>query len=724
MFENQWMNSTSQFALCVLVSIASLPGMALADAAAAAAGEQPRSEPIVVVGDRAQQSRRPGSSFVVTDEDLTNARIFTVNEALRQVPGLNIRDEEGLGLRPNIGVRGLSPTRSREVILLEDGLPLSYGLYGDNASYSHPPVRRFARIEVLKGAGQVRFGPHTVGAVINFITPPAPAEFGGRITAAAGSRGYGELDASIGGPVAGARVLAHANTTMFDGIRDNHGFEFSDLYAKVEKDFGANHRLIVRAGVYQEDSQVSYSGLTEAEYATNPRGNAFENDSFVTERVTGSATHAWEIDDTIRLVTSGYMLWFDRDWWRQSSNSGQRPADAACGGMANINTTCGNEGRLREYQTYGLETRFSWTGDALGAGVSFDTGLRYQEERQARQQVNGDTPNARTPGVRPGRGLVENNRRYVNAWAAFASARFDWGNLSVTPGIRQEMIDYERVNRLNGARGTTSLDETIIGIGASWRASDTTQIYGGVHQGFSPPQVEDILNNTGGFIELAPETSLNWELGIRSRPAAGVELEGTLFLLDFDNQIVPQSVAGGVGATLTSAGQTRHSGAELFLRGSLKDAGLMSDGNDVGYRLAVTWLSGADYIGQRFSSVSGFGTTSVAGNRLPYAPELNVTAAVSYSWRDLVRAEFEVVHIGQQFGDDLNTITPTANGQRGLIRAQTTGNVTVNVTPADSPWVFYATVKNVTDELYIVDRVRGILPNTPRLLQAGVSYRF
>ncbi|MCU0883299.1 MAG: TonB-dependent receptor plug domain-containing protein [Hyphomonadaceae bacterium] len=247
-----------------------------------------RADPIVVVGDRVQRAARPGSSYVITEEDLTNARIFTVNEALRQVPGVNVRDEEGLGLRPNIGVRGLSPTRSREVILLEDGLPLSYGLYGDNASYSHPPVRRFARIEVLKGAGQVRFGPHTVGAVFNFITPPAPDTFSGRATVAAGSRGYGEVDLSLGGPVAGFRVLAHGNATQFDGIRDNHGFAFHDLYAKVEREIGANHLIIARTGLYEEDSQVSYSGLTEAEYAANPRGNAFENDSFITKRATAS----------------------------------------------------------------------------------------------------------------------------------------------------------------------------------------------------------------------------------------------------------------------------------------------------------------------------------------------------------------------------------------------------------------------------------------------------
>ena len=103
------------------------------------------------------------------------ARAFNVDEALRKVPGITARSEEGFSQRPNIGVRGLNPTRSSKVLLLEDGLPLSYAPYGDNASYYHPPLDRFSEIEVVKGAGQIPYGPMTVGGVINYRTPPIPS---------------------------------------------------------------------------------------------------------------------------------------------------------------------------------------------------------------------------------------------------------------------------------------------------------------------------------------------------------------------------------------------------------------------------------------------------------------------------------------------------------------------------------------------------------------------
>ena len=104
-----------------------------------------------------------------TSEALATARLLSVSEALRKVPGLHVREEEGLGLRPNIGIRGLNPNRASAVLLLEDGVPMTIAPYGDNAAYYHPPVNRFSRIEVLKGSGQILFGPRTIGGVINYI---------------------------------------------------------------------------------------------------------------------------------------------------------------------------------------------------------------------------------------------------------------------------------------------------------------------------------------------------------------------------------------------------------------------------------------------------------------------------------------------------------------------------------------------------------------------------
>lgn len=702
--------------------------MAALAAGTAAAQEAPvAGSEIVVIGKRQDLLHIPGSGGTVEAEDLERSRVFTVNEALRQVPGVFPREEEGIGMRPNIGVRGLSPVRSTKILLLEDGLPLTYAPYGDNATYSHPPVRRFERIEVLKGAAQVRFGPNTVGGVINYITPDAPEAFEGALQVAAGTNGYFEADARLGGPVAGFRVLGHVNSTSFDGVRANHGLEFNDFFLKAERELAPGHEIAARVGLFRENSQVSYSGLTQAEFLADPYGNPFPNDRFETERFTTAFTHLWRIGDGAKLTTSTYSLWFDRDWWRQSSNSAQRPNDSSdplCGGMANLNTTCGNEGRLREYNQYGVESRLNWRAHIAGAETAFETGLRWHTERQNRAQVNGDRPTSRTPGTSVNGGVPELNIRNAEAWSAFVTAQADFGRLAVSPGVRVERIDFERVNRLNGARGSTDLTEVIPGLGVTVDLRDNLVIYGGVHRGFAPPRVEDIVTNAGGVLDLGAEESVNWEIGLRGAAAPGLTFDVTAFLMDFENQIVPASVAGGVGATLTSAGETRHAGAEASVRGSLREIGVMDGADDVFFRGALTWVPEAEFIGSRFSNIAGFGGVSVTGNRLPYAPEWIASAAVGYERGDWLTLQAEVQHTGEMFTDDLNTVAPSANGQRGLIENATIWNFAANVSPDAGRTTLYVTVKNAFDEIYIVDRARGILPGAPQLWQAGVRVAF
>lgn len=145
---------------------------------------------VEVIGAPAALVGIPGSGTLLSAGLLKAINPRDAGQALRVVPGLLVRDEEGLGLRPNIGIRGLNPTRSAKVLLLEDGIPFTIAPYGDNATYYHPPVERFDRIEVLKGSGQIRYGPQTIGGVINYLTPALSREWKGLITTTIGNREY------------------------------------------------------------------------------------------------------------------------------------------------------------------------------------------------------------------------------------------------------------------------------------------------------------------------------------------------------------------------------------------------------------------------------------------------------------------------------------------------------------------------------------------------------
>ena len=683
-------------------------------------------EPVItVIGDRIRLDSIPGSATVIDAKILTESRVFTINEALRKVPGVFARDEEGLGLRPNLGVRGLNPTRSGKVLLLEDGIPIAYAPYGDNATYYHPPVDRFERIEVLKGSGQIAYGPHTVGAVINYITPPVPDDRAGRLVASFGNQDFRELHGEVGDTFGDTGFIVHGTYKETDGARDNMHFEVGDVNLKVVHELSERQAVTFRASYYDETSQVTYSGLTLAEWQADPYQNPFKHDEMDAQRFGTSATHRFELNPAVTFTTNAYYTYFNRDWWRQSSNSAQRPNDAsdpACAGMANLYTKCGNEGRLRQYWTAGLEPRVAVEHGLFGFDNVTDAGIRYHVEDQFRVQANGDSPASREPGTGRNAGIREDSDRSVEAMSAFVQNRFDFGRWTVTPGVRFEHVDYERTDNLTGATGRSTVDEVVPGIGATVEVLPETVVFAGVHRGFAPPGVADVVTAAGGSVDLDAELSWNYELGVRGNPRDGLAYEATLFRMDFENQIVPASVAGGSGAALTSAGETLQQGLELS--GNASSTGFVEWPAEVFARVSYTWLVDAEYVGERYSNIAGFSTVMVTGNRLPYAPEHLLAGTVGVRTGFGLEVALEGVYTSASFTDDLNSVTIVANGQRGEMPGYAVWNLTANYDLPLCDCTVFATAKNLGDKLYVADMSRGLIPGMPRLVQAGFELRF
>ncbi|MGH9839434.1 MAG: TonB-dependent receptor domain-containing protein [Blastocatellia bacterium] len=673
--------------------------------------------------------RIPGSVEVLDRQTLEIARPFNFNEALRKFTGVYVRDEEGFGLRPSIGIRGLDPNRSAKVLLLEDGVPLGMAPYGDTDAYYHPPIERYNGIEILKGSGQIAHGPNTLGGLLNYITPNPPADgVHGSVTLTGGNRdyfnGYGSIGASFGDGAGRTGVLFDYLHKRGDGARENMFFKLNDVLVKTvtQLDGNARQTLGFKATYYGEDSNVPYSGLTQAEYDANPRFNPFRNDFFYGDRWGGSALYTNALNSRAVFTATIYGANFKRDWWRQSSNSDQRPNRRGfngCNGLAELNTLCGNEGRLRSYDTFGIDPRLKISSRA----GETDLGFRYHRETQNRIQQNNNTlgPNGRT-GV-----TSEDNQRKNSAVAGYVQHRFLFGRLAVTPGVRVEHVNIERTNKLVApfVIGKTDLTEVIPGVGVSFSPADNVTFFAGAHRGFAPPRPADIISGTGGVVELDPELSWNYEAGVRSLPVKGLRLDAAFFRLDYENQIVPANLSGGIGSVLTSAGETLHQGFEFAGR---VDAGTLLDSpHNFYFRAAYTWIPTAEYRGTRFSNVSGFSAVNIKGNRLIYSPERLLNLNLGYSHPRGIDALLEYVYTGEQFGDDLNTVASSPNGQRGLIPSYGVWNATLNYRIGGferfAPTVF-VTAKNLADDTFIVDRRRGLMPGIPRLVQGGVKFRF
>jgi Fe(3+) dicitrate transport protein len=660
-----------------------------------------------IIGQPENLRNIPGSGEIVDRRSLETSRVFTANEALRQVSGVNARDEEGLGLRPNVGIRGLNPTRSTKVTLLEDGIPLAYAPYGDNASYYHPPIDRFERIEVLKGAGQVLYGPQTIGGAINYITPTPPQQFGGFVQATAGNRNYFNGKVNVGGK----GMLLDYTRKQGDGAKDNVDTAIDDLNFKYVLGIGTSQAVTLRANYLREDSTVTYTGITDAEFANfGARYNPFKNDKFDIERYGLSATHELDFGGGATLLTNLYLSDFSRDWWRQSSTT----TDAQCGfsaaraaGTAVNPDACNSfQGRLRNYYTWGVEPRLTV---AHGLG-ELQAGIKAHFEEQDRKQINGTSPTARS-GT-----LAEDNLRKTRAYSAFASNRFALGQWSMTPALRYESIDSERTNRLTGATGSDSLQAWIPSLGLTWNPGKALTVFGGVHRGFAPPRTEDIIGGSGTSTDVGAEQSTNWELGVRSQPLAWTSLQASVFRNDFKRLIAVGSIAGG--STPLAEGKVLFQGLEISAQAD-HPSGLFG-------RLAYTWLPTAEQK-EAFRQVVGGAPVagSAAGKRQPYAPENMLTAALGYGAGPF-RGQIEAQYVGEQFADFANTESPVAggNGQVGKLASYTVWNAALNYALQPKGATVFVTVKNLTDKTYVVDRTRGILVGSPRLVQAGLRYNF
>lgn len=669
---------------------------------------------VTIAAPPAERPRAPGSVSTLEADDFEASRPLTVNEMLRKLPGVHVRDEEGFGLRPNIGLRGLNPTRSTKVTLLEDGVPLAYAPYGDNASYYFPPVERFASIEALKGVGTLAYGPQTIGGVLNFITPAPTREPSGAVELSAGSRGFRDL--RLQGSAGGWWV--DLTRKEGQGSRDNTASELLDLNFKRVIDLGPRHRLTAKLSHFSEDSQVTYSGLTQAEFERlGPRHNPFRNDAFDTSRTGASLTHRWTPAPGRSLTTQVYAAVFDRDWWRQSSTTTDLQCGAAfrqdrlAGLPVDVDACASAQGRLREYRTVGVDTRLRARHAWGGLPQQLELGVKLHDELQERRQVNAGSPRGRTGA------LVEDNRRDTRAVSAFVSNRWQVGeHLSVQPALRVERIENRRENRLTDqGPSSDTLQVWIPGLGLSWTASPTTTLFASVHRGFAPPRTEDVIAGNGTVTEVAAERSLNLEIGVRTELPEQLSLQATVFRADFERLTAVGSIAGG--NTPLAQGEALFQGLELSGRWTPRAlAGAYAN-------VALTWLPTARQSTPFRQVVGGAPVAgSVAGLRQPYAPERLATVALGVD-RGPWRAQLEAVHTSAQFADFANTEAPSADGQAGRIPAFTVLNVAASWR-LDRRWQVFASVKNLLDEEDIVDRTRGILVGPPRRVQLGLRASF
>ena len=705
--------------------------------------------PQIQIFDSKEQAMRnlPGAATLITPRQFKLVQPIHSNEIIRKIPGLNAVDEEGLSLRPNIGIRGLDPDRSRYIMILEDGVPVSLSPYGESEMYYSPSIDRMQQVEMLKGSSSIQYGPRTIGGVLNYRTADPPASTAGSVQLTAGEGGYASALVSVGTTKGNTGVLFNylrKQTDDFGMLR----LRLNDVNVKLRWMLSARQVLSLKLGVYDEQSNANYIGITQAIYDAG--GNDFirlaPEDQFHVRRYSASLTYNHVITDQLRLEALVFAYTTQRNWCRQdftynvldtagnllpppSDYSGQTWGDESIsGGAIYMRNSTGN--RNRTFDVAGTEIRLRYNVSGQLFDHSLLGGVRFIAEKAHEVRVNGKYPGALSGEI------SDEEFRPLQGYSGFISDQISVGEKWMfTPGIRMESMHFQReiirgrytVNGASQVRDTlivneTSLQQWIPGAGLTWKPLKTVDVFAGAHLGFAPPRLKDAITSDGVDQQLDAEISWNYELGIRAVLLKKIQLDVTGFYLDFSNQVIPVAESSGIaGAGLINGGATKSVGVESSVQVQL-DRLFQSKWGAIVW-MNMTWCK-ANFASDRFQK----GTESIVnlnGNVLPYAPEWTGNVLFSVVSPIGIRLNINMQYTGEQYTDVLNTETAPANGLKGKLPAYQIFDLGGSWESKKLGLELNCSVKNITDARYIYTRrPQGIRVGLPRMVFVGVKKSF
>lgn len=696
-------------------------------------------QPTYVIGERpGDLAFIPGSASYVTEDEIQALAPKDANEVLRTLPGVNVVDEEGIGLRLNIGIRGLNPDRGRNILVLEDGVPVALAPYGEPELYYSPPIERMEAIELVKGSGSILFGPQTIGGVLNYRTLAPPQERTIRADVRYGSYDYLMASANVGDTVGQVGYLVHGMHRRFTGPRQTN-VEVTDLMSRFHLQFNERTSVGIKLSLYDETSNSTYVGLTQPQFEANPQANFAAYDVLPVRRYGASITLGHLLTDRALLQTTFYAHYITRNWRRQDydrtpaegrtyerayDGNGSPIVDPATGptDRSAIYFRDSNGSRNRAFTVAGVEPRLSVDYDLGPVQNELTVGMRFHYEQTDEQRVDGPRANALSGTLR------EDELRTGYALAGYALNQFTFADrFRVSPGVRVEYLNHERDifrRRVDGvdtsfvpsvAQSTTTL-AVIPGVGASVDVFEGGVVFAGAHRGFAPPRTKDAVTSDGESLELEAEYSWNYELGFRyAGDWVGGEVTG--FFLDFDNQIIPPAQSAGAQASpagLINGGQTYHAGVEF--------AGTVDAARAAGASFRVPLTLAYTFVDARFQD--GW-NEDIAGNRMPYAPAHIVNANLQFIHPIGISATLNANFVTEQFTDNEETREASLDGLRGVIDPRLLLDARIAYTYAPSGLTLYVSGKNLTDETWIASRrPEGIQPGVPRLVMVGLSGRW
>lgn len=700
-----------------------------------------------ILGSKFKARNRTGSAYYISPEEIRKLGYTDINRMLKAVPGVNMYEEDGFGLRPNISLRGTKAERSERISIMEDGVLAAPAPYSAPAAYYFPNVARMEAIEVLKGSSQVQYGPFTTGGAVNLVSTPIPNNFSGKANISYGSKNTFKSHAAIGSNWKHFGYMVEYLRYQSDGFKRYEdyaaeGFKRNDIIAKMvvktDKVRGVNHALELKFGYAGENSDETYVGLSADDFKKTPflRYAGSQMDKLKTDHQQWVATYLLTFSNKLKVTTNAYYNYFHRNWYKLNdvragitSKEKISVADVLIDPETNIRyfdiltgkTDREGEALLvrannRTYRSRGIQTRAEYRFNVKEFFFDLEFGLRYHADEEDRFQWDDSYSMKNKKMVLFMEGIHGTNANRVtsaNALASYLLAKLRYNVWTITAGLRYEDIDLlkkdytkEDLARSGKVRIETPNHARVLipGIGVHYQLLPAASVFFGVHKGFAPPSAE---------LYQKPESSVNVELGTRvSIGKFKAELIG--FYNNYSNMLGSDLAASGGSGTLEqfNVGEARVKGAEFLVQ-------YQPLPHTCSLRLPLQLSYTYTDTEMRNSFESHSWGNVVRGDEIPYIFKhaLNMQLGIEYKWF--------YANIGARYNSDMRTSLGQGTiAEREKVPANLILDASVNVLVNK-----YLTLRlnaiNLTNRVYLTSRhPAGLRAGHPFGIYAGANVQF
>ncbi|HET6245233.1 MAG TPA: TonB-dependent receptor [Bacteroidia bacterium] len=648
-------------------------------------------------------------SEVIIMEDMT-ANMATNNsrQIYSKIAGLNIWESDAGGMQLGIGGRGLNPNRVSNFNTRQNGYDISADALGYPESYYSPPAEAVERIEIVRGAASLQYGTQ-FGGIINFKLKSGPSDKKIQLVSrqTAGSWGFLNTFNSIGGTVGKLNYYTCFQYKKGNGWRGNSEFNTKTSFTTATYSFSEAFKLTFDY-TYMNYLAHQAGGLTDAQFAENPRSSSRERNWFSVDWNLYSVQLDYKFSEKVRVNNRFYGLLANRK---------------ALGFLGNINRVDHLQERdllVDEFRNIGNETRLIYTYKTNGQFSNLLIGARYYNGFTNRMQGLANSNYGPEFHYLNPSDLENSHFRFPSSnYSLFGENVFQLTKkLNITPGIRYEYIStnsrgyYKETYKDMGNNiiySSTNEEERssdrsffLAGLGLGHKYKDNAEIYINFSQNYRSINFNDMRIVNPNFRvdpDLKDETGYSADLGLRGNKDKVLHYDVSIFYLKYNDRIGSIQKLDSTTYTIyrlrTNVADSRNTGIEAFAEA---DIWKIARKKDTKIKLSV--FSNISLINARYMDTE---EKAYEGKKVEFVPDYMLKTGLNFR-RNNLKISTQYAYTSSQFTDATNAEF-TTNAVNGIVPAYYV--IDISAEYSRKFWSLASGINNVTNNMYFTRRAEG-----------------